>query len=1277
MIITHNLQAMRTTRIVNNNINEHAKSTAKISSGYKINVAVDNPAGLAMSEAMRRQLRGLMQGTYNTKDGVSFVQIADGAMGEIHEMLQRMNELSLKSATGLCTQEERAALNAELDQLRTEIDRINDNTTFNTMPVFDEHEASYYQISGNRKWDDNQLHTITSTTNELNIHLPDEYDPKDYTLTVPPGTYTTQELMDEIDDALGKMVPPNPGFVFEYTSDGYCNLNFENAEGEPTKIKFVDGSLAYLIYDFQPGGSPASLLGTSLFGFDQAGNPLELEITKGKNDELGFYAESAEGEKYISITVDPGHYTRDEMIEHINQKLAETGNADGIVAKPYGENYIQITGGDTVNITGLKGNMFKYEPTDPKYTSVFYDNEVYGSCDKTSARITGQYHQYPIRIYGDTANKNNVLYFKLNGDTDANVHKITIPAGDYTVSELTDKMNELLAAEGLEDEIEAINTGSCMQLISKKKGSQSKLSFDINPDVDPDDRKVFEKAYEILFKSGSGDPYEYGQPASVTGSASLNGKIVLDPDATLSFKVDGKEYTVGSDILGGEHASLGDLINKLNNFVANTPALKDKIEFTSSGNRLVIKSKDDSGVKNISISGLNETYKKLFTSTSTVLNGSFSNSKWGSKEEIQGRPGFYNITPASITASPCKMPVTIDGSNSQISLSLYNATTGKYESISFNLDPGTYNDMTSLEDQINLKLSQASGIYAPHTKVTCSGNSLTFTFTPPQDKTVPDGDWRISVSSTSVWRDIFGTSEQTSGAYTRPAGDRQIIARYPAFENITLNNKSGNNKLTLEVGGKKDTLTINGTFNSRAELISALQDAINRSSLKGKVEASLVGDCICLTSTSSSFTASGTFYDEVILKGIAGNPSHRKQGTCTFDSTCVIGREDMTTKPVKIIEGLNDILTFDFTFNKRPGSNEEEFESFVKTIDVKIPEGVYQNGYELANILNTLIKEQYGDNGELSDDEIFGKDGHFNFSFSIGGYQTDVYNSIDPFALQIKIDRKDGQEPGEGEYIVDGVRGNASCFVFYKTASQPAKTYIVGTKDISDGITFEPGKNVLTLTANSVPLQYTFEENKYFTAEEFIDELNKKFAEGDDNGNRAPLRATLEDGVVKIWHKTFGANTITDIGGSGRGTIFFEEEGRDSRDPLILQVGAEQRSTTEIPRIRVNSCSLEINSITISQAKYADKAIERIKGAIKLLSSRRSTYGAIQNRLEHTINNNENIEESMQASDARIRDTDMSSELIRYSNLNILLQAGSKMIAQSNNNIKKLLTILG
>ncbi|MCM1296992.1 MAG: flagellin [Muribaculaceae bacterium] len=114
-----------------------AKSTEKLSSGYKINRAADDAAGLAISEKMRRQVRGLTQASANAQDGISCVQTAEGALTEVHDMLQRMNELAVKGENGTLTTTDRAYIHQEIKQLMDEVDRVRSTTTFNEMSLLD------------------------------------------------------------------------------------------------------------------------------------------------------------------------------------------------------------------------------------------------------------------------------------------------------------------------------------------------------------------------------------------------------------------------------------------------------------------------------------------------------------------------------------------------------------------------------------------------------------------------------------------------------------------------------------------------------------------------------------------------------------------------------------------------------------------------------------------------------------------------------------------------------------------------------------------------------------------------------------------------------------------------------------------------------------------------------------------------------------------------------------------------------------------------------------
>ena len=131
MVVQHNMQAMNASRVLNVTANQQAKSTEKLSSGYRINRAADDAAGLSISEKMRKQIRGLDRASTNAQDGVSAVQTAEGALAEVHSMLQRMNELAVQAANGTNATKDITAISDEVTALKDEIDRIADTTDFN------------------------------------------------------------------------------------------------------------------------------------------------------------------------------------------------------------------------------------------------------------------------------------------------------------------------------------------------------------------------------------------------------------------------------------------------------------------------------------------------------------------------------------------------------------------------------------------------------------------------------------------------------------------------------------------------------------------------------------------------------------------------------------------------------------------------------------------------------------------------------------------------------------------------------------------------------------------------------------------------------------------------------------------------------------------------------------------------------------------------------------------------------------------------------------------
>ena len=148
MVVQHNMSAMNANRMLSGVASAQSKSTEKLSSGYRINRAADDAAGLSISEKMRGQIRGLNQASTNAQDGISLIQTAEGALNESHSILQRMRELSVQAANGTETDDDREAVQKEIEQLQSELTRISDTTEFNTMKLLDGSQSgSKVQVS--------------------------------------------------------------------------------------------------------------------------------------------------------------------------------------------------------------------------------------------------------------------------------------------------------------------------------------------------------------------------------------------------------------------------------------------------------------------------------------------------------------------------------------------------------------------------------------------------------------------------------------------------------------------------------------------------------------------------------------------------------------------------------------------------------------------------------------------------------------------------------------------------------------------------------------------------------------------------------------------------------------------------------------------------------------------------------------------------------------------------------------------------------------------------
>jgi len=495
--------------------------------------------------------------------------------------------------------------------------------------------------------------------------------------------------------------------------------------------------------------------------------------------------------------------------------------------------------------------------------------------------------------------------------------------------------------------------------------------------------------------------------------------------------------------------------------------------------------------------------------------------------------------------------------------------------------------------------------------------------------------------------EILSVSSDTGYHSTKHA----YINGVPLSGDITIDQWNNTLNFTFKDNGVDRSCSFevaNGTYDF-ATLQSTLQNLVDNSvGGSGKITVTVNTNGVRLEAvnpgsknTLTSF--SGDFYDKVI--GLATERRdfvdvNAKEGTQVIDSAFTVGRKDVKNVTTKIQGGITDEFNLDLTY----GNN-------VYTLSMKL-DGGYYNGEQLKKHLQEKINEQLVANG-LPQNLV---------EVGIGGINTGVSGSNDDCALNFSLSRTI-QAPSEGKFILDGVSGSAAFEMFYQTDGSLEQAYIVGTKDVTNGVTIAPGQNEMSILVDNVTYDMTLTEGTY-TAEELKEELNKQLRVAD-----APVNADIVDGKVKLIHRKMGEHEIRDVSGSAVTDIFFSENG--DKGPKTERYVKLSSSTDISDRIGLdnpilNTNFMKINSICITKEKYATKALDRLKEALRYVSNIRSDFGSTQNRLEHSLNNNHNVAENLQAAESQIRDADMAKEMVALSAHNILQQAGQAMLTQAN-----------
>lgn len=1055
-IVSHNLIGMNAGRMLDINTRSRAKTMEKLSSGYRINRAADDAAGLAISETMRRMIRGLTQGTENAQDGISWVQTGDGALAEVDSVLHRMTELSVKALNDTWSEEDRALMQTEFEQLQKEVDRLTDEAVFNEQHIFADHVYPYYQLEGNRVWEYDQMHYVLDGQNDLTFSYRETPDAavQTATVTVAGGLYTTKELIDEIDTALENAGLKDQGFSLEYTTGGTCNFNYDGG----ASIDGLEGGLSYLLYDLYEGGSMGSLIGTTQYLSENA----RLPIRQGVNDHMEFDIESLDGTtQHIALTIAEGSYTRSQLIDMLNDKLKDTS----VKAVEYGLG-IKLESDDSI-ITALKGNMFKVDDAskgETVFTSVFYDNIRYGEATThagvlTGAAVLGNNAADEEHRYFHITSANNRLSVQANGsDT---VTELQLAEGYYTAEEMRDTLNRLFRDNGLDLTADTYSTGygtsmyKGLIITSNIKGVESDVGIDHNS-----------SAFDTLFVTRrycttQENETKTRDSRSDVGAYYRGGKTFKNDDWPFTIEqgindafqlnIDGKTFQIV--LAEGSYDSASALSSAVNDAIAAAAALltdpddrsllqsvSSYAESTGSGYKLELDTV--SRATNLTVSAVagNKGYADLFT-TSVTYNQTTSGRGIGSATTNTQ----IDDPPPDITASKRRFDIYVNGAVETIYI-----------------PQGHYSSRQDLLDEINKHFKPAWTEDVPKTfsSVNARGSGGSMSRSGSGYESSP------SQSYSSVGDSDIGQGSAGS-AFNRNVA-AQITISLRASAPFAINDS--NNTLEIEINNVKKTITLdNGTYNNSTDLKNMLQKKLDEAFGTG------FGG-VDVSATSTSLTLKARLTDNGVEQDGKGTnikcnttDSSFLRAMNTTRTAASVTLSDYALSSSSTITGSNN--TFNFSYKENGGAERQ--------VSLTLTNGTYTRAQLRDEINKQLQAQGIGVTASLS-----------------GNY------------LQLTTNAK-----GNGCSIsYDSASGGTCADTIFAGLKKTAASAVLD-RDMESSITIDSSSNQFTVTVNGAQQTITLDSKTYSRAD-LVSELNKKFSAAGIgltaflDGNRLKLTTT-------------------------------------------------------------------------------------------------------------------------------------------------------------------------
>ncbi len=347
MVVQHNMSAMNANRMLSGVASAQSKSTEKLSSGYRINRAADDAAGLSISEKMRSQIRGLNQASTNAQDGISLIQTAEGALNEQHSILQRMRELSVQASNGTETNEDREAVQNEIEQLQSELTRISDTTEFNTMKLLDGSQSGSKVQASVSKSAGTNLTTEPATKASATTTAITKIDGKEssYSVTVmdKDGNASTttvkftgqNDLDKDAKSIVSELEKTDLANTFDITSSADGKITFTAKEaGSSSNVVLTkqDAAAAVAVEKSEAGEDAYSKLAAGIGVYDGTGN-IEDKIFTVNGEKFAYVTDPTKlGDDYKDVnyvktaTVDTD--AADAMAKLINAKTGISAEPD-------------------------------------------------------------------------------------------------------------------------------------------------------------------------------------------------------------------------------------------------------------------------------------------------------------------------------------------------------------------------------------------------------------------------------------------------------------------------------------------------------------------------------------------------------------------------------------------------------------------------------------------------------------------------------------------------------------------------------------------------------------------------------------------------------------------------------------------------------------------------------------------------------------------------------------------------------------------------------------